>query len=185
MALRRSVAHFELGLIPEQAVELKTAAGLLISGFARQHILGLPRAERKRIIFEEVARFLDVPGGEAIVAESYAQLRKFNCLAVSVVQQYARFRASRVRAAVVGNAKLFLLMRQADRSDLLDLARDLPLPESALEVIPAYPLPEQQAPGQRHSSVCYFLPTAQPPQCGTLRHVQPRTEESHASVAVA
>lgn len=185
VSLRRSVAHFELGLIPEQAVELKTAAGLLISGFARQHILGLPRAERKRIIFEEVARFLDVPGGEAIVAESYAQLRKFNCWAVSVVQQYARFRASRVRAAVVGNAKLFLLMRQADRSDLLDLARDLPLPESALEVIPAYPLPEQQAPGQRHSSVCYFLPTAQPPQCGTLRHVQPRTEESHASVAVA
>ncbi|HRE04176.1 MAG TPA: hypothetical protein PKX00_01110, partial [Opitutaceae bacterium] len=164
---------------------LKTAAGLLISGFARQHILALPRSQRKRIIFEEVARFLDVPGGEAIVAESYAQLRKFNCWAVSIVQQYARFRASRVRAAVIGNAKQFLLMRQADRSDLLDLARDVPLPESALEVIPGYPLPEQQPAGGRFSSVCYFLPTAQPPQCGTLLHVQPSPEASHASVPAA
>jgi type IV secretion system protein TrbE len=185
MSLRKSVAHFELGLIPEQATALKTAAGLLISGFARQHILALPRAQRKRVVFEEVARFLDVPGGEAIVAESYAQLRKFNCWTVSIVQQYARFRASRVRAAVIGNAKQFLLMRQADRSDLQDLARDIPLPESLMDVIPGYPLPEQQAPGQRHSSACYFLPTATPPQCGTLRHVQPRTEEAHAPVAAA
>ncbi|MBL9219062.1 MAG: hypothetical protein JNG82_11275 [Opitutaceae bacterium] len=185
VSLKRSVAHFELGLIPEQAVELKTATGLLISGFARQHILGLPRAQRKRIIFEEVARFLDVPGGEAIVSESYAQLRKFNCWAVSVVQQYARFRASRVRSAVIGNAKQFFLMRQADRSDLIDLARDLPLPESALETIPNYQLPEQQPAGHRHSSVCYFLPTAQPPQCGTLLHIQPPPEANHASAPAA
>ncbi|MDP1581229.1 MAG: hypothetical protein Q8M02_13220 [Candidatus Didemnitutus sp.] len=183
VSLRRSVAHFELGLIPEQAVELKTAAGLLISGFARQHILALPRALRKRIVFEEVARFLDVPGGEAIVAESYAQLRKFNCWAVSIVQQYARFRTSRVRPAVIGNAKQFFLMRQADRSDLADLARDLPLPESAGEVVQSYPLPEQQPEENRHSSVCYFLPTAQPPQCGTLRHVQPQPEKVHETVA--
>jgi type IV secretory pathway VirB4 component len=91
VSLNRPVAHFELGFVPEQAVELKAATGLLISGFARQHILALPRSRRKRIIFEEVARFLDVPGGEKIVAESYAQLRKFNCWAVSIVQQYARF----------------------------------------------------------------------------------------------
>lgn len=176
VSLRRSVAHFELGLIPEQAVELKAAAGLLISGFARQHILALPRARRKRIIFEEVARFLDVPGGEQIVAESYAQLRKFNCWAVSIVQQYARFKNSRVRPAVIGNAKQFFLMRQADRADLADLAADLALPESAVEAIQRYPLPEQLPAGGRYSSLCHFTPTTQPPQCGTLRHIQP----SHA-----
>lgn len=177
VSLRRTVAHFELGLIPEQAVELKAAAGLLISGFARQHILALPRSKRKRIVFEEVARFLDVPGGEQIVAESYAQLRKFNCWAVSIVQQYARFKASRVRPAVIGNAKQFFLMRQADRADLADLAADLALPESALDAIQRYPLPEQLPPGARYSSLCHFTPTTQPPQCGTLRHIQP----SHAS----
>ncbi|MBL9191566.1 MAG: hypothetical protein JNJ82_04355 [Opitutaceae bacterium] len=172
VSLQRSVAHFELGFVPEQAVELKAAAGLLISGFARQHILALPRAQRKRIIFEEVARFLDIPGGEQIVAESYAQLRKFNCWAVSIVQQYARFKHSRVRPAVIGNAKQFLLMRQSDRSDLTDLASDLGLPETALDVIQQYPLPEQLPDKAKYSSLCYFSPTTQPPQCGTVRHIQ-------------
>ena len=174
VSLQRRVAHFELGLVPEQAVELKAAAGLLISGFVRQHILALPRQQRKRIVFEEVARFLDVPGGEQIVAESYAQLRKFNCWAISIVQQYARFKSSRVRPAVIGNAKQFFLMRQSDRSDLTDLATDLGLPETALDAIQRYPLPEQLAADGRHSSLCLFLPTTQPPQCGTLRHLEPR-----------
>jgi hypothetical protein len=180
VSLQRKVAHFELGFVPEQAVELKAATGLLISGFARQHILALPRATRKRIIFEEVARFLDVPGGEKIVAESYAQLRKFNCWAVSIVQQYARFKTSRVRPAVIGNAKQFFLMRQSDRGDLADLGSDLGLPESAIEVIQRYPLPEQLPDNGRYSSLCYFAPTAQPPQCGTLRHIEPAKEKSHA-----
>lgn len=179
VSLQRRVAHFELGLVPEQAVELKAAAGLLISGFSRQHILSLPRATRKRIVFEEVSRFLDVPGGEQIVAESYAQLRKFNCWAVSIVQQYARFKASRVRSAVIGNAKQFFLMRQSDRGDLADLATDLALPETALEAIQRYPLPEQLPDRGRYSSVCLFTPTTQPPQCGTLRHIAPK-EIPHA-----
>jgi hypothetical protein len=37
ISLTGKIAHFELGYISEQAVELKTAAGLLISGFTRQH----------------------------------------------------------------------------------------------------------------------------------------------------
>ncbi len=168
----RKVVHIELGLIPEQAVAMKTAAGLLISGLGRQHILSLPRSQRKRILFEELARFLDTPGGEQIVAEGYAQLRKHNCWCASIIQQYAGFRASRVRGAVIGNAKQFFFMRQADRADLADLARDLPLPEAALEAIQRYPLPEQLPAEKRHSSLCYFTPTAQPPQCGTLRHFQ-------------
>ncbi|MDO8545497.1 MAG: hypothetical protein Q7S40_34070 [Opitutaceae bacterium] len=172
VSLAREVAHFELGLIPEQAVGLKAVAGLLISGFSRQHILGLPRALRKRIIFEEVSRFLDVPGGEQIVAEGYAQLRKFNCWVVSIVQQYARFKQSRVRPAVIGNAKQFFILRQADRTDLTELAADIGLPESAVEAIQHYPMPEQLPADGRYSSVCYYLPTAQPPQCGTLRHIQ-------------
>jgi hypothetical protein len=172
VSLQRRVAHFELGLIPQQAVEMKTAAGLLISGLGRQHILALPRALRKRILFEELARFLDIPGGEKIVAESYAQLRKHNCWAISVVQQYAQFKGSRVRSAIIGNAKQFFLMRQNDRTDLADLAVDLPLPETAIDAIQRYPLPEQLPADHRYSTLCYFNPTAQPPQCGTLRHIQ-------------
>ncbi|AHF92532.1 hypothetical protein OPIT5_22150 [Opitutaceae bacterium TAV5] len=185
ISLQRKVAHFELGFIPEQAVELKAAIGLLVNGLARQHILALPRVQRKRIIFEELSRFLDVPGGEQIVAESYAQLRKFNCWAVSIVQQYARFRSSRIRPAVIGNAKQFFLMRQSDRSDMEDLAGDLVLPETALDAIQRYPLPEQLPPGGKFSSVCYFTPTSQPPQCGTLRHIQAPSDSSHEQTKTA
>jgi len=182
VSLDRKVAHFELSLIPEQNRELKAAAGLLISGISRQHIISLPRAVRKRALYEEVAKLLDVPGSEQIIAESYAQLRAYNCWSVSVVQQYARFRASRIRSAVVGNAKQFFLLRQSERNDMADLATDIGLPETAVEAIQRYPLPEQQAPEERFSSVCYFAPTAQPPRCGTIRHFQAK-EGAHASAA--
>ncbi len=178
ISLTGRVAHFELGAIPEQATELKTAAGLLIAGFARQHIISLPRGQWKRIIYEELARFLDVPGGEKIVAESSAQLRKFNCWTASVMQQYGRFKQSRIRSAVIGNTKQFWLMRQFDRSDVDDIARDIGLPESVGASIQSYPMPEQQAPGKKFSSVCFFSPVTDPPLCGTVRHIELSEEVS-------
>ena len=93
----------------------------------------------------------------------------------------ARFKTSRVRPAVIGNAKQFFLMRQSDWGDLTDLAQDLGLPESAADVIQRYPLPEQLPEGGRYSSLCHFTPTAQPPQCGTIRHIE--KERSHATSA--
>lgn len=177
ISLTGKVAHFELGYIPEQATELKTAAGLLITGFTRQHIISLPREQWKRIIYEELARFLDVPGGEKIVAESYAQLRKFNCWTASIVQQYSKFKESRIRPVVVGNSKQFWLMRQFDRSDVDDIAADIGLPESACAAIQNYPMPEQQPVGKKFSSLCYFSPVTDPPLCGTVRNVEPKKED--------
>jgi hypothetical protein len=171
ISLTEKIAHFELGYIPEQAVELKTAAGLLISGFTRQHIITLPRQQWKRIIFEEAARFLDVPGGEKIMGEGYAQLRKFNCWIISIVQQYSKFKSTRIRPVIMGNSKQFFLMRQFDRSDLEDISKDIQLPEVMIDAVQHYPLPEQQAANQKFSSLCYYSPTVQPPLCGTLRHV--------------
>lgn len=184
ISLTGRIAHFELGYIPEQAVEMKTAAGLLIAGFTRQHIISLPRVDWKRIIYEELARFLDVPGGEKIVAESYAQLRKFNCWTASIVQQYAKFKASRIRSAVIGNSKQFFLMRQFDRADVDDIARDIGLPEAVCASIQNYPMPEQQPVGKKFSSLCFFSPISDPPLCGTVRNVQPSKEVSHEKAAV-
>ncbi len=185
VSLTGKIAHFELGYIPEQAAELKTAAGLLITGFTRQHIISLPRAEWKRIVYEELARFLDVPGGEKIVAESYAQLRKFNCWTASIVQQYSKFKGSRIRPVVIGNSKQFFLMRQFDRSDVEDIARDISLPESVCASIQNYPMPEQLPEGRKFSSLCFFSPVTDPPLCGTVRNVQPSKKEiSHEKAAV-
>ena len=63
LSLTGKIAQFELGYIPESAKELKAAAGFLITNHARKHIMTLPRAIQKRNICEEVARFLDIPGG--------------------------------------------------------------------------------------------------------------------------
>ncbi|MEO6994874.1 MAG: hypothetical protein ABI273_14800 [Lacunisphaera sp.] len=184
ISLTGSIAHFELGYIPEQAMELKTAAGLLVTGFARQHIISLPRIQWKRIIFEELARFLDVPGGEKIVAESYAQLRKFNCWTASIVQQYSKFKDTRIRPVVIGNSKQFFLMRQFDRDDVEDIARAIALPESVCASIQNYPMPEQQPEGSKFSSLCFFSPVTDPPLCGTVRNVQVPKEASRAKMAV-
>ena len=45
-------------------------------------------------------------------------MRTFNGWNISIVQQYARFKESRIRSAVFGNSRQFFLMRQNDRADL-------------------------------------------------------------------
>ncbi|MFT3992219.1 MAG: TraC family protein [Luteolibacter sp.] len=170
LSLTGKIAHFELGCIPESAPELKAAAGFLISHYTRQHLVTLPRSQRKRIVYEEVARFLDIPEGEKIVRESYAQMRKFNCWAVSIVQQYARFKESRIRSTVFGNSRQFLLLRQNDRADLEDIAQDIELPEITRQRIMSYPLPDQQ-PGRKYSAFTYFHLDTPRPICGTVHNV--------------
>jgi type IV secretion system protein TrbE len=170
LSLTGKIAHFELGYIPESAKELKSAAGFLITNHARKHIMTLPRAVRKRNVYEEVARFLDIPGGQEIVQESYAQLRKFNCWNISIVQQYARFKQSRIRSAVFGNSRQFFIMRQNDRADLDDMGKDIALPEVTQHAIMNYPLPDHQ-PGEKYSPFTYLHTDATRNLCGTVHNV--------------
>jgi hypothetical protein len=164
------VAHFELGAIPESANELKAVAGFLITQFARQHILTLPRAVRKRMIFEELARFLDVPGGEKIVEESYGQLRKFSTVVISVIQQYERFRVSRIRPVIMNNSKTLFIMSQEDRRDIEQIARDKGLSPSVVEAVLGYRLPETMAANNRYTSVMYVAEDGAQKINGTFRH---------------
>jgi hypothetical protein len=82
------VAHFELGQIPEHAVELKATANFLVANYGRQKIISMPRSVPKIAIFEEAARTLDIPGGTKMIQEYYRQMRKFGCNILAVVQQY-------------------------------------------------------------------------------------------------
>jgi len=170
VSLTGKIAHFELGYIPESAKELKSAAGFLITNHARKHIMTLPRALRKRNVYEEVARFLDIPGGQEIVQESYAQLRKFNCWNISIVQQYSHFKQSRIRSAVFGNSRQFFIMRQNDRADLEDMGKDIALPEVTQHAIMNYPLPDHQS-GQKFSPFTYFHTDSMRNLCGTVHNV--------------
>lgn len=184
VSLTGKIAHFELGSIPEQAIELKTVAGLLVSGYARQHIISLPRHLWKRLVYEEADRFRNVPGGEKVMAESWAQLRKFSCWAVAILQQFGRLKNTALRPAIIGNSKQFFLMRQFDRSDVDEIARDIGLPESVCASIQNYPMPEQQPDGNKFSSLCFYSPVTDPPLCGTVRNVQASKEVSHEKAAV-
>jgi hypothetical protein len=170
LSLTGKIAHFELGCIPDAARELRAAAGFLITNYARKHIITLPRALRKRNVYEEVARFLDIPGGEEIVKESYAQLRKFNCWNISIVQQYARFKQSRIRSAVFGNSRQFFLMRQNDRADLDDIGQDIALPDVTRHTIMNHPLPDHQT-GQKYAAFTYLHLDANRPVCGTVHNI--------------
>ena len=170
LSLTGPIAHFELGYIPESARELKSAAGFLITNHARKHIMTLPRGIRKRLVYEEVARFLDIPGGQEIVSESYAQLRKFNCWNIAIVQQYARFKQSRIRSVVFGNSRQFFILRQNDRADLEDMAGDIALPDVTRHSIMSYPLPDHQS-GQKFSPFTYFHTDSQRNLCGTVHNV--------------
>jgi len=171
ISLTGKIAHFELGYIPEAAKLLRAVAGFLITNYARQHIVTMPRHLRKRIVYEEVARLLDIAGGEQIVKESYAQMRKFNCWNISIVQQYARFKESRIRSAVFGNSRQFFLMRQNDRSDLDDMGRDIGLTEVTKHAILSYPLPDQQSSEEKFAAFTYLHSDAQNPVCGTAHNV--------------
>jgi hypothetical protein len=170
ISLTGKIAHFELGYIPEAAKLLRAVAGFLITNYTRQHIITMPRRLRKRNVYEEVARLLDIPGGEQIVKESYAQMRKFNCWNISIVQQYGRFKESRIRSAVFGNSRQFFLMRQNDRADLDDMARDIGLTELTKHSILSYPLPDQQT-GDKFAAFTYLHNDAQNPICGTAQNV--------------
>jgi len=170
ISLTGKIAHFELGYIPEAAKLLRAVAGFLITNYTRQHIITMPRRLRKRNVYEEVARLLDIPGGEQIVKESYAQMRKFNCWNISIVQQYGRFKESRIRSAVFGNSRQFFLMRQNDRADLEDMGHDIGLTELTKHAILSYPLPDQQT-GEKFAAFTYLHSDAQNPICGTAHNV--------------
>lgn len=171
ISLTGKIAHFELGYIPEAAKLLRAVAGFLITNYTRQHIITMPRRLRKRNIYEEVARLLDIPGGEQIVKESYAQMRKFNCWNISIVQQYSRFKESRIRSAVFGNSRQFFLMRQNDRADLDDMGRDIGLTNPTKHAILSYPLPDQQSGEDKFAAFTYLHSDAQNPICGTAHNV--------------
>ncbi len=97
-------------------------------------------------------------------------MRKFNCWNISIVQQYARFKESRIRSAVFGNSRQFFLMRQNDRADLDDMGRDIGLTEVTKHAILSYPLPDQQS-GEKFAAFTYLHSDAQNRICGTVHNV--------------
>ncbi|OAI50829.1 hypothetical protein AYO37_00095 [Opitutia bacterium SCGC AG-212-L18] len=174
--LTGKVAHFELGYIPESAKELKEATGFLISNFIRGHIVKMPRGVRKRIVFEEVSRFLNIPGGDVILNEAYAQFRKYGCWVLCVTQQFSQLKVTPLYKVVMGNSKLFLLMKQNQREDIDEIADSIGLPDTAKEAIQNYTLPEHQnGKEEKCSFMTVFALDGKQNYCGTIK-IKPSKE---------
>lgn len=171
--LTGKIAHFELGSIPESAEELKAAAAFLIANYTRSHMMRLPRGVWKRNVFEEVARFSLVPTGKKVLRESYQQLRKYNVWNIATVQNYEQFKMSEIRGAVLGNSRMLFLLRQSDRSDIEDLARDFPIPESVKDSVMSHPEPEKII-GQKYSQFTYYHTDEKRPMIVTMRNIASR-----------
>lgn len=171
LSLEAPRLHIELGRLSKTSSTLKAAALHQILTMLRQRITTMPRALRKEIILEEPARYLDEPGVEEIFEEGYAQLGKYGCRLFPVTQQYAQFARSRIRPVVFGNSSQFWLMRQNERRDLEDLAKDLELPSAAKSAVMRFPRPVEQPEGARFSSVALVSRNADGVTCGVARHV--------------
>ena len=166
------ITHFELGYIPDSAKELKEAAGFLIAHYVRQHVMTMPRGVKKRLIFEELARFLDIPEGAKIVSESYAQLRKYGCRVVAVFQNYGAIKSEALVRSIFDNSKSFYLMRQQSREALNEIGDMIRLPELSRQVISDYRLPEHLT-GAKYSAFTYFGMDVNGYVCGTARVYAP------------
>ena len=166
--LGQKIDHFELGYIPDANKELKSAAGFLLSNFVRQSIIRRPRGTRKRKVIEEAARFLDIPGGDKLLAEDYAQMRKFGCWVITVTQQINQLMETKLWPVIRGNSTTKFFMRQNNRQELERISQETGLPDRQIPIILNYPLPEHIR-GQKYSSATYMTDTEDGMHCGTIR----------------
>jgi type IV secretion system protein TrbE len=169
----RKIAHFELGYLSEADEQLKAMAAFLIANYARSHMMRLPRALRKVNVFEEVARFALIPTGKKVLRESYQQLRKYNVWNLASVQNYELFKNSDIRGPVLGNSRMLFLLRQSDRADVEDLAKDFPIPEVVKDAVLTHPEPEKIV-GEKYSQFTYYHTDERRPMIVTMRNVASR-----------
>jgi hypothetical protein len=169
VTLTGRVVHFERGFISAAETHLKSLTGFLILNQIRQHLITLPRDQRKMLVLEELARLLDVPGAESLVNEIYSQMRKANVVVISILQQISQVTNSALRAAILGNSPNLIIFNH-DRTALAELAQQIGLSSVAQEAILRYARPSQRT-GQTFSEFCLFMrgPLV---TCGTVRHVQ-------------
>ena len=167
----RSIVHFELGRLSSADKQLKEIVVFLISNQVRNYIISLPRKSRKRIVFEEAGKLLNIPGGTDIISEAYAQMRKLNTFVLTIVQQYAMFKNDAIRPIIMGNSKQFFIMKQLLSSDLDDLSKDITISEKAKNIIREYKSPADNEAIDKYASFTYHFDSYPVPEYGTVRNI--------------
>lgn len=108
-----------------------------------------------------------------VLRESYQQLRKYNVWNLASVQNYELFKNSEIRGPVLGNSRILFLLRQSDRADVEDLARDFAIPDAAKDAVMSHPEPEKIV-GRKFSQFTYYHTDERRPLIVTMRNVASR-----------
>ncbi|MCB1095912.1 MAG: hypothetical protein KDN22_10090 [Verrucomicrobiae bacterium] len=143
-----SHVHIELSKIGESGKELRGLAAFLVTNQIRNEIMNRPKHLRKRIVLEELGGFRAIPQGEQVVTEFYSRMRKYSTWVISVVQQKTMLGESAAAASLLGNSRIGIFLRQSDPSELEEISKSFPLPDSTKESILGFndPSREQGAP---------------------------------------
>ncbi|MCC6234252.1 MAG: hypothetical protein IT580_16530 [Verrucomicrobiales bacterium] len=165
------VLYFELGHLPKAAKDVADVMGFQLINHLHHTCLTLPRAMKKRIVVEELSRFLEIRGAEGILRELAESFRKYNVQLVATAQTYARLADTPLRAALVGSTRAWLLFNTGDRRDIERLAADLNLSAVARDALLRLPRPDQQV-GARYSEFLYLHTDVRQPICGVARYVR-------------
>jgi hypothetical protein len=180
MPVSGAVQYFELGQLPKAARDVADVIGFQLINHLHHACLTLPRAQRKRIVVEELSRFLEIQGAEGILRELAESFRKYNVQLIATAQTYSRIADTPIRAALVGATRAWLIFNTGDRRDIERLGADLGLAKVAQEAILRFPRPDQQT-GQKFSEFLYYHTDARQPVCGAVRYFllgQPNSTET-------
>jgi len=158
--LAASVVHFELGEIPDSAVDLKRMVGFILTNRVRAEVVKRPRSEKKVFVYEEASIILSLPGGAELFLESLAQMAKYSCQVMIITQQLAQFMENeKVAKVAMGNCRQFLILRNSI-DDLEELARRINLPEVLAHKASLFKPPADLPPTDRYASMVYYNPGA-------------------------
>lgn len=163
------VVHFETGQVSDAARELRRVVGFLVINDIRHHILSLPKAMFKRVVIEELSRFIEIPGAIPILRELAEQFRKHRTQVIGTVQSFSRLADSPLRVALMGSARALAIFNTGDRTDIQSLADAVGLSESAVETILRLPRPDQLV-GEKFSEFFYWHSDPSQPVCGPVRY---------------
>ncbi len=134
----------------------------------RKEIINAPRGIRKRVVFEELGAFLNVPGGKELVRDFYERSRKYNCWVVSVIQQLSLLPED-LATSILGNSRQAFIFGQAFEADVRIMQKHFKLSEAAVQNIMRFmePSVEHGAPflhwytedQQNHSDILWNVPS--------------------------
>jgi hypothetical protein len=168
VVLEAPLLYFELGRLQHAHRELATVAQYLAAyqGFART--LAMPRSIPKRLLFDETAAFLRIPGAAEFLASVYEQARKYNIWVCTIWQNLTALRKSSAWDAVLSNTRIFFLLQQENTHEVERLREDLGLSDRAATAIASYPSPTTREAGIHFT---YFHRNRPNVICGATKNV--------------